>query len=765
MNNGIGGRGFGFATMVVMAVSLAFGSESALAAPQLVVTEGLSEISHNSNQQTDPAEASVGDVVGASYVIRNIGDETLTFDNPGIEFFNLGGPTSNHSTTFAGGDVAPGGLAILSFNYRVDSTIITVVQIRLNSNDPVTPQYRINMNTDVVAPRLAVNKGLVAINDGDTHDLGTHTVGDAIGDAFTLTNNGSGTLVIDSVSITSPLGLDNFNFPNLPIEIAEGGFGVLPFGFDALEAGNLDGELRLNSNDSDTPVYTIFLDAVIEEEEIVELFPKLRLSFDDATVNPGDTVDLGTAKVGESLNGEFDVANIGDADLSLVAPGVSFNELTNGDPADFAATISPSAAAPGDSMLLNVTFSPRSEGERIVEMTVQSDDPDTPEYTVTLTAEGNEEEIIEQFPRIQVVHENQQLASGDTVTLDDTLVGGQSQTSLAIRNIGNATLELSNFAADELVTGNLDDFTIQLNLATIDPGEEATMNIRHTPSAAGPREVVFTMDTNDPDNTEFEIVIDAFGEEQGELNDEPRMEISVDDETIRDGDTYDLGTVAAGETASETFVISNTGDADLLLSGSLDELTDGNEDDFTGQLGATTVAPGESTTMTISLNTSSKGERVAEVTVESNDPNNTTVTFEVTAEVITDCNLNGSEDDFDLQDGVSDDCNGNSVPDECETDSDNDGVIDSCDRCPGQNDELDSDNDGVEDCRDNCPTVANESQLDFDGDGVGEACEDLNDDPGPPGSFLCGATGAAMLPVMMLGLCGMRGRRRGIVIE
>ncbi len=88
-------------------------------------------------------------------------------------------------------------------------------------------------------------------------------------------------------------------------------------------------------------------------------------------------------------------------------------------------------------------------------------------------------------------------------------------------------------------------------------------------------------------------------------------------------------------------------------------------------------------------------------------------------------------------------------------DSDDDGVCDEDDLCPGKDDNLDTDNDGISDCLDsqidspcpnnidasgtsidtdgdgvcddldNCPSISNEGQEDADGNGVGDVCESL----------------------------------------
>ncbi len=64
--------------------------------------------------------------------------------------------------------------------------------------------------------------------------------------------------------------------------------------------------------------------------------------------------------------------------------------------------------------------------------------------------------------------------------------------------------------------------------------------------------------------------------------------------------------------------------------------------------------------------------------------------------------------------------------DACDTDDDNDGVLDVDDAFPLDPDQsfLDQDGDGVRDSIDNCPAVSNADQADADEDGLGDVCDD-----------------------------------------
>lgn len=67
---------------------------------------------------------------------------------------------------------------------------------------------------------------------------------------------------------------------------------------------------------------------------------------------------------------------------------------------------------------------------------------------------------------------------------------------------------------------------------------------------------------------------------------------------------------------------------------------------------------------------------------------------------------------------------------DCDGDSDGDGVSNALDNCPSTSnaDQADADVDGVGDACDNCPAAPNPDQLDTDGDGLGDACDQSDGD-------------------------------------
>ncbi len=98
-----------------------------------------------------------------------------------------------------------------------------------------------------------------------------------------------------------------------------------------------------------------------------------------------------------------------------------------------------------------------------------------------------------------------------------------------------------------------------------------------------------------------------------------------------------------------------------------------------------------------------------------------------------DSDLDGVGDSCDICPGFDDntDTDGDGVPDGCDIcagfddslDTDGDGNPDGCDLCPGFDDNADFDSDTHPDSCDNCPSIANVDQTDSDADAVGDSCD------------------------------------------
>ncbi|MGB0714499.1 MAG: PA14 domain-containing protein [Phycisphaerae bacterium] len=83
-------------------------------------------------------------------------------------------------------------------------------------------------------------------------------------------------------------------------------------------------------------------------------------------------------------------------------------------------------------------------------------------------------------------------------------------------------------------------------------------------------------------------------------------------------------------------------------------------------------------------------------------------------------------------------CDGNDLPDQCQPDSDADGVIDACDLCPGNDDSVDADGDTIPDACDACPGVDDLTAVDTDGDGTPDCGDECPNDPNKSTEGQCG---------------------------
>jgi len=142
------------------------------------------------------------------------------------------------------------------------------------------------------------------------------------------------------------------------------------------------------------------------------------------------------------------------------------------------------------------------------------------------------------------------------------------------------------------------------------------------------------------DNANGYVIADAIRIVAGGIGEQvPEMDVSGFDSSIGDGasapqfaDGTDFGTLPATTgTTTHTFTITNTGNADLHLSGSPHVTISGAAaQDYTViAQPADTVAPGRTTTFQVMFHPNSAGARQAFISIANNDPSEPNYSFEI----------------------------------------------------------------------------------------------------------------------------------------
>ncbi|MCK6546740.1 thrombospondin type 3 repeat-containing protein [Myxococcota bacterium] len=242
------------------------------------------------------------------------------------------------------------------------------------------------------------------------------------------------------------------------------------------------------------------------------------------------------------------------------------------------------------------------------------------------------------------------------------------------------------------------------------------------------------------------------------VNVPPELEVSARGQPLANGATLDLGVHDVGTSTSVDVTITNTGTGPLNLAGV--DIGGPAAPLFTRTAVPPAIAAGASTTFTLTFTASTSLARTATVTILSDDADEGTFSFVVTADSRVDADGDGVADGRDNCADVPNldqsDLDGDGAGDVCDDDVDGDGVNGALD-CDDADATVAStisgypDTDGdswgegtiatifcaatlptgwVGDGGDNCPDDANLDQADLDGDVEGDACDDDVDGDG-----------------------------------
>jgi len=385
-------------------------------------------------------------------------------------------------------------------------------------------------------------------------------------------------------------------------------------------------------------------------------------------------------------------------------------------------------------------------------------------------------------PILEVRIDNQIIDNNTTYEFEPTDLGTSIPLVVVLRNIGPGDLLFQNPPVN-MSGGFPDQFElVQPPLETgnkLSPNGSTAFLVRFEPTI--PKETLFThihVFTNDADSP-FHMVLD------GTVN-LPKMAVLRDGQPVAPETLVNLPPTRVGDTSEVEFVIQNQGPIELELTGVPDAV------EIFGGIGATVieviqqpdaVVPAfSSTTFRLAFTPTQARDYPAQLGISTNDlgqfPAGRFLANLRGLGLPPDCNGNDAADSSDIAAGVSDDCNTNGMPDECEDDADGDGLLDVCEKAdeddqPDLNDDA-GDQDGADqDAGDQAGDDAdlNDGQNVDDqtaGDNLGDGANDANDgdqaaaDAVPGGLCGMGSGLPMMLSMLSLGGVAMRCRRAGV---
>jgi hypothetical protein len=203
------------------------------------------------------------------------------------------------------------------------------------------------------------------------------------------------------------------------------------------------------------------------------------------SVSPA-SYDFGSVTIGSSISQTVSVFNTGNANLSI-------NSIYIANTSEFSQINNCSTVAPNSFCSIYVTFTPASSGTKTANLTINSNDPNG-QVNVSLTGMGTSQPI----PHISVSPMSYNFGS---IYISES----SSPISITISNTGVAALNITNMTLSDTA-----DYSLNITGGTstcggtspiLNPNSSCSVAIVFNPKAAGTKDGIFTIVSNDPNGT------------------------------------------------------------------------------------------------------------------------------------------------------------------------------------------------------------------------------------------------------------------------
>jgi hypothetical protein len=428
--------------------------------------------------------------------------------------------------------------------------------LTIQGSDGAAPAV-VNLSATAVAsaPQIALNSNSV--------QFGTVTDGSTGSATLLISNNGNADLTISLVSVTGTgFGVNGITTPKT---IPAGQSVSVGLTFQPTVAGAANGTLSITSNDPANQTTTVSLTGTGSTAAAGQL-----------QANP-TSVSFGTVGAGSNSTKTVVFTNTGTAAIQITTIAVSG--------AGFSANGigTPLILNPAGTATLNVVFAPTAGGSASGTVTVTTDQLHSP-MMISLTGNGA-------VPGLSITPASAAFGS---------VVDGQTKSqTFTLTNTGSAALTISQLN----VSGTGYSLSGLATPATIAAGASTTFSATFAPTTAGSLPGTITVTSNAPTSPST-VVLTGIG-----VTAQPSVSISPA--------SFAFGSVVDGQTKSQTFTLTNTGNAPLSIS----QLgVTGAGYSLSGLATPTTVAVGASTSFSATFTPTTAGSLPGTITIASNAP-------------------------------------------------------------------------------------------------------------------------------------------------
>jgi hypothetical protein len=533
-----------------------------------------------------------------TFTVRNSGTGNLSglaISKSGLQAtdFTVGAPGA---TT-----LVPGATTTFTVTFKPAAIGVRNAAVNIASNVVGTKNpYTISLVGNGISPEIGVEHPLgTNLVDGSTTAVsyGSALVGSQVLKTFTIRNTGTADLTGLTITRDGTHAAD-FNITENPVApVPPGGSATFTVAFQPSATGVRTAAIHIASNDLNETPFDIKLTGTGVAPNISVEQPAATVLTDGVSV-----VNYGSSLVATGLARVFTIKNPGTYPLNDLSILIDGSHST-----DFTLTAAPATSiAAGGSTTFTVTFKPSALGVRNAAIHIASNVTGTKNpFDITLAGTGTQPDISVEQPAATILTDGT-----STVTFTPTLINTTKANTFTIRNTGSATLSGISITKDG---ANAADFTVSAVAASVGVNLATTFTVTFKPSAVGLREATIRIASNDADENPFDVALSGTG-----IAPDIAVELMPGNIPLADGtSTVPFGVVAVAATKVRTFTVRNTGTSNL--TGLVISKTGTNNAEFTvSALGATTLAPGLTTTFTITFKPTALGARTAAINIANN---------------------------------------------------------------------------------------------------------------------------------------------------